>query len=168
MSDNKDGTFEIDWSDFNKKFFEYALKTAPEAAEKGMFEALGELEHDCDTVTPKTPHLHGNLRGDKTLILEGITKSTVTEKTGGTGKDHARSGSAPAPTQGASSIIAKLIFRMPYAAKWHEAVDKEWSQGGVNWSEAGVGPKYCESKLMMFARKYFNIVATRIKEASGG
>ena len=31
----KDGTFELNWQDFDKKFFEYALKTAPEAAEKG-------------------------------------------------------------------------------------------------------------------------------------
>ena len=36
MSIDRDGGFEIDWSDFNKKFIEMALKTAPEAAEKGI------------------------------------------------------------------------------------------------------------------------------------
>jgi hypothetical protein len=70
-----DATFNLDWTNFNERFLEYALKTAPEAAEKGMFEALSELKNDADNVTPKTPLLEGNLRGDVTLILEGITQS---------------------------------------------------------------------------------------------
>lgn len=165
----KDGGFEFDFSEFNKKFLEYALQTAPAAAEKGMWEALRELKADCDNVPPKTPLLEGNLRGDHTLILEGITTSKVEENSGGKGKDHAKGGaSKPAERFGAKDIIAKLVFRMPYAAKWHEAIDKEWAQGGINWSESGVGPKYVEKKLMMFMKKYIGIVATRIKEATGG
>lgn len=164
----KDGGFSLDFTDFNKKFLEYALTTAPAAAEKGMWEALRELKADCDNVTPKTPLLEGNLRGDHTLILEGITTSKVEEKSGGKGKDHHKGGSKPAERFGALNIIAQLIFRMPYAAKWHEAADREWSQGGVLWSESGVGPKYVESKMMMFMKKYIGIVATRIKEATGG
>ena len=159
----KDGGFEFDFSEFNRRFFEYALKDAPEAAEKGMWEALRELKADCDNVIPKTPLLEGNLRGDHTLILEGITTSKVEEKTGGKGKDHAKGGSGPVERFGAKDIITKLVFRMPYAAKWHEAVNRK-----VNWSEGGAGAKYCESKLMMFARKYFNIVASTIKAATGG
>ena len=157
------GAFNLDFTDFNKKFLEYALKTAPEAAERGMWEALRELKADCDNVIPKTPLLEGNLRGDYTLILEGITQSKVEEKSGGKGKNHAKGGAAAAERFGAKDIIAKLIFRMPYAAKWHEAVNKK-----VNWSEGGAGAKYCEAKLMMFAKKYMAIIAARIKEATGG
>jgi len=163
-----EGTFEISWEDFNKRFFEYALKTAPAAAEKGMFEALSALKNDCDNVYPKTPHLEGNLRGDYTMILEGITQSKIVEQSGGKGKDHRRGGERPRERFGAKDIIAKLVFRMPYAARWHEAIDKEWAAGGINWSESGVGPKYIERKLQMFARKYFNIMATRVKETTGG
>lgn len=167
MSEN--GSFSLDWTDFDKKFLEYALKTAPAAAEKGMFEALSELKNDADTVTPKTPHLEGNLRGDYTLILEGITQSKVVEKSGGKGKDHQKGGGGAAAERfGASDIVAKVVFRQPYAAKWHEAADREWSQGGILWSESGVGPKYLESKMAMFMKKYIGIVATRIKEATGG
>lgn len=158
----KDGTFELNWSDFNKKFFEYALKTVPAATEKGMFEAISELKNDADNVAPKTPHLEGNLRGDYTIILEGIMQSKLIEKSGGKGKDHHKGGSKPAERFGAKDIISKLILRMPYAAKWHEAVNRK-----VNWSEGGVGPKYLEAKLMAFAKKYFGIVATRVKEATG-
>ena len=157
----KDGGFSLDWKDFDKKFFEYALKTAPEAAEKGMFEAVSELKNDSDNVIPKTPLLEGNLRGDYTIIIEGITKSTVVEKSGGKGKDHQRGGASA--IQHAAEIIAKLVFRMPYAAKWHEAVNKK-----VNWSEAGAGPKYCESKMAIFKSKYMNIVASAIKAVTGG
>jgi hypothetical protein len=119
-------------------------------------------------VTPKTPHLEGNLRGDHTLILEGITQSKIEEKSGGKGKDHKKGGGGkPAERIGAKDIIAKLVFRMPYAARWHEAADREWSQGGILWSEAGVGPKYLEFKMMAFAKKYMGIVASAIKAVTG-
>jgi hypothetical protein len=158
----KDGTFELDFSEFNRRFLEYALKTVPEAAEKGIFEAISELKHDADSVTPTTPLKQGNLRGDYTIIVEGITKSTIAEKSGGKGKDHAKGGSKPAERYGAKDIIAKLIFRMPYAAKWHEAVNRK-----VNWHEPGSGPKYLESKMMAFGKKYMGIVASRVKETTG-
>lgn len=156
-------SFSFDWTKFDKRFLEYALKTAPEAAEKGMWEGLRALKADCDNVIPKTPLREGNLRGDYTLILEGITQSKVEEKTGGKGKDHKRGGGGAVERFGAKDIIAKLVFRMPYAAKWHEAVNKK-----VNWSEGGAGPKYVESKMMMFARKYMQIVAMAIKAVTGG
>jgi len=156
-------SFNLDWKDFDKKFLAYAVGIAPNAAEKGLFEAISELKNDADNVTPKTPHLEGNLRGDYTLILEGITQSKLVEKSGGKGADHMKGGGGTAERYGAKEIIVKLVFRQPYAAKWHEAVNKK-----VNWSEGGVGPKYLESKMMMFMRKYIGIVATRIKEATGG
>ena len=166
MSIGPDGGFEIDWENFNANFFKYALETAPAAAEKGMFEAVSELKNDCDNVCPKTPHLEGNLRGDYTMILEGITQSKLVEKSGGKGKDHGKNGDKPAERRGAKDIIARLIFRMPYAAKWHEAIDKTWEAGGIKWSESGVGPKYVERKLQMFMRKYFGIVADRVRETT--
>lgn len=156
-------SFSLDWKDFDAKFLAYALGTAPAVAEKGLFEAISELKNDADNVTPKTPHLEGNLRGDYTIVLEGITQSRVVEKSGGKNPDHRKGGGTVAERYGAKDIICKLVFRQPYAAKWHEAVNKK-----VNWSEGGSGPKYLESKMMMFMRKYIGIVATRIKEATGG
>ena len=158
MAENASCSF--DFMAFNKKFYDYALKTAPAAAEKGMFEAISELKNDSDNIIPKTPHLEGNLRGDYTIILEGITQAKTVEKSGGKGKDHKRGGASA--IQHIAEIIAKLVFRMPYAAKWHEAVNKK-----VNWSEGGVGPKYCESKMAMFKGKYMQIVASAIKAVTG-
>ena len=159
MTDN--ASFGFDFMDFNKKFYDHVFKTAPAAAEKGMFEAISELKNNSDNIIPKTPHLEGNLRGDYTIIIEGITKATIAEKSGGKAKDHRRGGASA--IQRTAEIIAKLVFRQPYAAKWHEAVDRK-----VNWSESGVGPKYVESKLAMFKGKYMNIVASAIKAVTGG
>jgi hypothetical protein len=150
--------FSLDFADFNKKFIEYALKTAPAVAEDGMFKMMTALKIDADEVTPKTPHLEGNLRGDYTIILEGITQSKVANHSGGKGSDHKSSGESAAERFGASNIIAKLVFRQPYAAKWHEAVNRK-----VNWSEPGVGPKFLESKMMMFGAKYIKKIADMIK-----
>jgi hypothetical protein len=158
-----DAAFNLDFSKFNQRFLEYALKTAPEAAEKGMFEALSEVKNDADNVTPKTPLLEGNLRGDYTFILEGITQSKIAEKSGGKNPAHHKGGATAAERYGAKDIIAKIVFRMPYAAKWHEAVNKT-----VNWSEGGAGPKYLESKLAMFKTNYMKIVAAAVKAATGG
>lgn len=159
MSNGKpmpDGGFEMDFSDFDKKFTEYALRVAPKAAEQGIFEALSLHKLDCDTVVPKTPHLEGNLRSDCTMILEGITEGKVVE----IGDKH-KGNVSPTKSADGKSIVAKLVFRMPYAAKWHEAVNKK-----VNWSEDGVGAKYAERKLMMFMKKYVGIVADAIKGVS--
>ncbi len=152
-----EGKFEYDMADFDRKFFEYAVKTAPAAAEQGGLEALSELKNDCDNVVPKTPLLEGNLRGDYSLILEGITQSKVVDV-----GSKSKGGSKPAERLGAKSIITKLLFRMPYAAKWHEAVNRK-----INWSEKGAGPKYLESKMMMFAKKYFGMIADRIRATTG-
>lgn len=157
MSIGSDGAFTMDFAKFNEAFLRHTLETCPQAAERGMFEALSELKNDADSITPKTPHLEGNLRGDYTMILEGITQSKVQE----VGSKH-KGGVAPSERHGAKDIVAKLVFRMPYAAKWHEAVNRK-----VNWSEPGVGPKFLEIKLSMFQKKYMEIVASAVRECGG-
>ena len=158
-----EASYKMDFSDFNRKFLTHAVKTCPAAAEKGMFEAISALKNDADSVVPKTPHDQGNLRGDYDIIIKGITQSTVMSKSEGKGTQHFKSGEAPAERFGAENIIAQLVFRMPYAAKWHEAVGRK-----INWSESGVGPKFLESKMMMFNPKYMSIVAWEIAAVNSG
>jgi len=130
-----DALYEMDFSNFDKKFMEFAVKEMPLEAEQGIFAATGELKHDADTVEPKTPHLEGNLRGQYN-IMHKID---------------------------AGRVYAELTFKMPYAARWHEAEDREWAQGGIMWSEPGVGPKYVEAKLVRFMKKYIGIVVDYVK-----
>lgn len=55
-------------------------------------------------------------------------------------------------------ISAAVSYDKPYAKRWHEA-----EPGTVRWSEPGVGPKYLESKAVMFMKKYMAIIATVIR-----
>lgn len=52
------------------------------------------------------------------------------------------------------NYLVMIWFLMPYAARWHEATDPE-----PNWSEAGVGPKYLEKKLLILGQKYGELMA---------
>jgi hypothetical protein len=161
MSIGPDGGFEMDFLEFMRGLDLYDEKVQV-AAELGMFEALSALKDDCDNITPVTPFKDGNLRGNYTFILEGITQSKIQE----VGSKN-RGGGKPAERRGAVDIVAKLIFRMPYAAKWHEAVSR-----AINWtltriSRGTPGAKWVESKLIN-GKKYFQLVALRIKEATGG
>ena len=132
-----DTLYELDFKDFDEKFMAFAVKEMPLEAERGIFAAAGELKHDADTVEPKTPHLEGNLRGQYNI------KHQID----------------------AGKVFAELAFKMPYAARWHEAefnIDPV-TGSKVNWSESGVGPKYVEAKLVRFMKKYIGIVADHIK-----
>jgi hypothetical protein len=62
----------------------------------------------------------------------------------------------------ASEICAEVTYSAPYAKKWHE-----W-EGPVNWSEEGVGPKYLESKIFTFGKKYVAIIADAIRKGARG
>jgi hypothetical protein len=121
-----------DWSEFERGMI-LAGERIEEGAEEGIREAIQELKNDADNVKPRTPHLHGDLRGEYTITEAKITKS---------------------------GLSISLIFEMPYAERWHEAVGVS-----VNWSETGVGAKYLESKMSRFHKKYMEIIADTIKRS---
>lgn len=56
------------------------------------------------------------------------------------------------------SIEGSVSYDTPYAKRWHEV-----EPGTINWSESGVGPKYLESKAVMFMKKYMAIIAEVIR-----
>lgn len=134
---NANTTYTLDFKEFDKKFLAFATSSAPQAAERGLFAAIAEVKNDADTISPKTPHLEGALRGtfDLSHKIEG------------------------------DSIMAELVFKMPYAARWHEAENDIDPVTGskVHWSEEGVGPKYVEAKLIRFMKKYIGITVDAIK-----
>lgn len=130
-----DGGFSLNFDNFDKAFLEYAVKTAPAAAEKGVFAALGELKNDADGVAPKTPYKDGHLRSEHTKIIEAL----------------------------ADVIRGTLTFLMPYAAWMHEGLPTwNWTQTRAG---GGVGPKYLENKMVRkdLRDKYMDIVAKGVK-----
>lgn len=123
-------------------------------AEFAMWEAAAALKKDADEIVPKTPHLHGNLRGDAKRSVKAKGSSKInpdwfpkTEK----------------EDLGKSKLSILVTYCAPYAERWHEAVNED-----INWSEAddGVGPKYLEAKMARgdLRDKYYGLIAKRIRE----
>ena len=135
MSTSRENLFTLDTKDFDQKFLLAAQQTMPKVLKKALWAATSELKNDADNVAPKTPHLHGHLRGEHKILVK-LSKD---------------------------SCHAELVFEMPYAARWHEAEGNVDPVTGaqITWSEAsdGVGPKYVETKMIRFHAKYFEIVA---------
>ena len=122
----------FDWDEFNQGMIR-AGNRIEFGTDDGLREAIQELKNDADNKEPRTPHLHGDLRGEYTITRVKLTKGNI------------------------SSI--DLIFEMPYAERWHEAVGLS-----INWSETGVGPKYLEAKMARYCKKYNEIIAAGINK----
>ena len=120
--------------------------------EFAMWEAGAALKKDADEIPPKTPHLHGNLRGDS---IRGVKAKgpSKTEKDWWPKIEKEELG---------MMLVAILVtYCAPYAARWHEEVDKD-----INWSEDGVGPKWLEAKISRgdLRDKYYALIAKRIQD----
>ena len=127
------------------------------AAKKGMWEGAALLKKFADEIAPKTPHLHGNLRGDS---VRGV-------KAKGSSKSRKDWWPKTAEESRSDGLAVLVTYAAPYAARWHEAVGSQNAFGDpINWSEDGVGPKYVEAKMARedLRNKIYQLVADVIKE----
>ena len=110
-------------------------------AKQGLFYAAAEMLHDSNTVEPKTPKKSGDLRG---------------------------SWHVEAVENGAEDWELQCGFNIEYAAAVHEMLqgNEQWGMV-VNWSEPGSGPKYLESKLSMFGKKYLKTALSFVQSTAG-
>lgn len=140
----------LNMTEFDKRLLLANVKVV-KIAKVALYEGAAAFKKDCDEIPPKTPHLHGNLRGDSTrgVKAKGPSKTrrdwqpqTIEENLG-------------------VYIFAVLIaYCAPYASRWHETTDN------INWSEDGVGPKFMEAKMARqdLRDKYYGLIAKRIKQ----
>lgn len=133
--------YTLDFSEFDTRFRQYCI-AAPDDAKEGVREALQELKLDSDNIPPRTPHKEGHLRGSgKVIDLKNV----------------------PGEVSGILQYGGKGVeYDVPYAAKWHEA-----EPGTVEWSEPDVGPKFIESKIVRYMKKYMEIIAEIIRKRRG-
>lgn len=127
--------FKVDFTDFDKKFLEFAINEAPDATKQGVKDAIDQLYQDALNVSPTVPK------------KEGILRAEVSRETKDVG----------------DSIVGELTFKMPYAARRHEEEVGPVSGKPVVFTEPGSGPKYVESKLVRFMKDYIGIVRDSIK-----
>jgi len=138
---NKGGYF-LDFSDFNKKFSKIVEKTIPEAAEKGMFNAVNQLLDDAVEKPPQAPFEHSDLWGSKS----------------------GEPGQPPVEVERKTNEITGIGgFNISYAAKQHEA-----EPGRYRYTRTGAkqpGPKFLESKMAKYREDYLKIIAKTIRNA---
>ena len=70
-----------------------------------------------------------------------------------------RSQKVSAPQITKREIFIEYGFNAEYAAKVHELPDT------TAWTMPGSGPKYLETKLLMYGKSYFEKIAAKIKAA---
>jgi len=68
-----------------------------------------------------------------------------------------RSQKVDAPKTSKNEVYIEYGFNAEYAAAVHEMPSK------TNWTMPGSGPKYLETKLLMYGRSYFEKIAAKIK-----
>lgn len=145
---------QLDMGDFDKRI-SLVGEIGSKAALKGLWEGAAALKKDADELVPKTPHLWGNLRGN-------ASRGVKAKGSGNTKTEWFPKITEEAIGGGALAILVSYLA--PYAARWHETDE------AINWSEAGVGPKYLEAKIARSDRRdvYYGLIADRIKKELQG
>ena len=127
--------FFIDFSDFDKKFYQIVKNAIPEDAEKGAFNAMSELLNDSITKAPQAPKDIGDLWGSRIVEKAQESKKEI-------------------------SVVAG--FNIKYAARHHE-VEPGTFKYTTTKGASRPGPKFMQSKMAMFFKKYMEIVAETIR-----
>jgi hypothetical protein len=150
---NRSG-FSLNITEMDKRMLLFSGKV-DKITKLAMFEAAAALKLDADNISPKTPHLHGNLKGD--------AKRSAKAKATKTGNEIRPEWFPKIEKEdlGKNKLSVLVTYCAPYAARWHEAVDER-----INWSEDGVGPKFLEAKMARqdLRDKYYGLIAERIKQ----
>jgi hypothetical protein len=128
----------IDTRDFERGFKKITAGIIPPNIEKGLFEAMNELLKDAVRLPPQAPK--------KTGMLWASRADTVSIK------------KVP------DGYIIEGGFNVKYARRWHEA------EPGINWTRnrgaSQPGPKYLESKMLKYKKKYLDMVRAFIERGA--
>jgi len=130
------GGFTTDFKDFEKSFYPLVQKAIPGAAEKGLFQAAGEMLRDGDKALPYTPFKKGDLRGSKLIEKVKVTAGDISVTAG---------------------------YNINYAAKLHEMSEEQSEK--TAWSLPGSGRKWLENSMSANREKYILIIVRVIETA---
>jgi hypothetical protein len=151
----------FDDREFQRRMKLLARKVGKQAAVKGMGQAVMNLLRDAIQEPPTAPIKDGWLRGSGSCFVGRKFVTTAEEQ----GYDRAKTGAKrkQKPTRshsepiGKDELIGLVGFNVPYAARWHEYLP---SSGA--FSEPSAGTHYLSSKLAMFGKDYFKVIADEI------
>lgn len=129
----------MDFSKFAKSFEDLTKVRMLKSAKVGEFEAANEVLSDSITKPPQTPKKTGDLWGARKV-------EAVKEKKG--------------------DISIVFGFNIFYATKQHEAEPGTYKYTKTKGATFP-GPKFMQSKMLIYRRKYMGIVAEAIRRTRG-
>jgi hypothetical protein len=146
----------FDTSDFEIKSMALVEKVK-RASEEGMENAVKELMNDALTVSPMCPQETGAMAASHSVFVDGkLVKVSTVIPSGGVATPRTSS-----IFKVSKNIEGALVVNKPYAASQHEGVRK--GRRYANYTLIQSGPKWIESKLVRFGKKYFSMIAKRVK-----
>ncbi len=128
----------LDWTDFDKKFYKLVNEAIPKDAEEGLNDGMKEILSDSIELPPQAPKDIGELWGSTADTVE-LIKGKKDELLGVSGG-----------------------FNIKYAHRHHEAEPGEFKYT-TDKGARQPGPKFMQSKMAQFGKKYMEIVAEVIR-----
>lgn len=126
----------LDTSEFDREFEQLVKNAIPDDARKGLFNAMSELLSDSITKPPQAPKEMGDLWGAIADTVSVETKRKI--------------------------LTAKGGFNIVYARRHHE-VPPGTFEYTTDKGASQPGPKFMQSKMAQFGKKYMGIVAETIR-----
>lgn len=126
----------LDTTDFDKKFDDLVKKAIPGDAQKGLRNAMNELLSDSIKKPPQAPKDIGDLWGSTAGTVKVETKHKLLSVHGG--------------------------FNIKYAHRHHEVAPGTYKYTTTKGASQP-GPKFMQSKMAMYGKKYMGIVAEVIR-----
>lgn len=133
---SKETGLSLDWSEFDKKFFDLVEKAIPGDAQIGLRKAMNEILRDSIELPPQAPREIGDLHGSTAGTVKVETKYKKLSVRGG--------------------------FNIAYAHRHHEAEPGAFKYTTDKGAKQP-GPKFMLSKMIKFHNKYMGIVAAVIR-----
>ena len=126
----------LDSSEFDKEFYDLVQRAIPKDAKLGLYRAMNEVLRDSIELPPQAPKLIGDLWGSTAGTVKIKEKNEKLSVSGG--------------------------FNIKYARRHHEVepgtYDYTLTKGAKH-----PGPKFMQSKMARYAKKYMQIIADVIR-----
>lgn len=126
----------LDTTDFDQKFKQIVTAGIPGDSQKGLFNAMNELLNDSITKPPQAPKDIGDLWGSVAGTVKVETKYKKLSVQGG--------------------------FNIKYAHRHHEVAPGTYKYT-ITKGASQPGPKFMQSKMAQYGKKYMEIVAETIR-----
>lgn len=133
---SKETGFYLNWSEFDKKFYDLVEKAIPGDAQIGLRKAMNEILRDSIELPPQAPKEIGDLWGSTAGTVKVETKYKKLSVQGG--------------------------FNIKYAHRHHEAEPGTFKYTTDKGAKQP-GPKFMLTKMIRFGKKYMGIVAAVIR-----